>query len=84
MGLYLTLNFLGFPVETIVTSLGLVTLSLSLGAKDLAADIIAGLFLLFEKSFLVGDIVEINGKRATVIEVGLRSTKLMLPWYPLN
>lgn len=80
MGLYLTLNFLGFPVETIVTSLGLVTLSLSLGAKDLAADIIAGLFLLFEKSFLVGDIVEINGKRATVIEVGLRSTKLMLPY----
>ena len=74
MGLYLTLNFLGFPVETIVTSLGLVTLSLSLGAKDLAADIIAGLPEEDEKVF-TDTLSEIIGLGADNITIHTLSVK---------
>ena len=75
-GMYMIFGYFGFPVGTIVASLGLVSLALSLGAKDLASDIIAGLFILFERTFKVGDIVEINGKRGTILEVGIRSTQM--------
>ena len=77
--LYLALHYLGFPIGTVVGSLSITTLALSLGAKDLAADILAGLSIVFERTFKVGDIVEINGNRGTVQEIGVRSTKLIVP-----
>ena len=77
--LYLILHYLGFPIGTVVGSLSITTLALSLGAKDLAADILAGLSIVFERTFKVGDIVEINGNRGTVQEIGVRSTKLIVP-----
>lgn len=77
--LYLILHYLGFPIGTVVGSLSIVSLALSLGARDLAADILAGLSIVFERTFQVGDIVEINGKRGTVQEIGMRSTKLIVP-----
>lgn len=77
--LYLILHYLGFPIGTVVGSLSITTLALSLGAKDLAADILAGLSIVFERTFQVGDIVEINGNRGKVQEIGVRSTKLIVP-----
>lgn len=77
--LYLILHYLGFPIGTVVGSLSIASLALSLGAKDLAADILAGLSIVFERAFQVGDIVEINGKQGTVQEIGMRSTKLIVP-----
>ena len=77
--LYFSLGYLGFPVSTIVASLGIVSLALSLGAQDLVADIIAGLFIVFEGSFHVGDYITINGTRGRVREIGVRSTKLITP-----
>ena len=74
--IYLSLQYLGFPMDTIIASLGLVSLALSLGARDLAADIISGLFIMLERSFSVGDRVIINGDAGTVLEIGVRSTKL--------
>lgn len=77
--LYLIMHYLGFPIGTVVGSLSIASLALSLGAKDLAADILAGLSIVFERSFQVGDIVEINGRQGTVQEIGVRSTKLIVP-----
>ena len=77
--LYFSLGYLGFPVSTIVASLGIVSLALSLGAQDLVADIIAGLFIVFEGSFHVGDYITIDGTRGMVREIGVRSTKLITP-----
>ena len=78
--LYFSLGYLGFPVSTIVASLGIVSLALSLGAQDLVADIIAGLFIVFEGSFHVGDYITINDTRGMVREIGVRSTKLITPY----
>ena len=76
--MYFALGYMGVPTETIVASLGIVSLALSLGARDLIADILAGVAILIEKSFEVGDIVEINGKRGTVLEIGVRMTRLKM------
>ncbi|MBR3227814.1 MAG: mechanosensitive ion channel family protein, partial [Erysipelotrichaceae bacterium] len=40
-------------------------------------DIIAGIFIVFEGEFRVGDIVTINNFRGTVMDIGLRTTKIL-------
>jgi len=73
----LILGAWGVDTGTIIASAGVVTLVVGLGAQSLVADIVAGLFIVFEGDFQVGDIVIINGWRGTVREIGIRTTKLV-------
>ena len=41
------------------------------------ADIIAGIFIIFENEYSVGEIVSIDGFRGTVSEIGIRATKIL-------
>lgn len=75
--LYYSLGFVGVDSRTILTSLGLVSLALSFGAQKLIADIIAGISIVFEGDFQVGDVVDIGGYRGVVQEIGVRSTKII-------
>lgn len=43
----------------------------------MVADILAGITIVFEGEFQVGDIIEIEGFRGTVQEIGVRTTKLI-------
>ena len=47
-------------------------LVLSLGAQSIVKDIIAGVFLLFERQFYVGDYVKISGYEGTVTSIAMR------------
>ena len=73
---YFALYDLGFKPDTLLASLGLISFAISLGAKDLITDIIAGLSIVFEGDYQVGDIIEIAGYRGEVLEIGVRTTKL--------
>ena len=77
--LILSLYYLGLLNAGVIASMGLGSLALSLGAKDLIADILAGTFIVFEETLRVGDIVEYNGRTGTVRNVGIRSTTLEIP-----
>jgi small conductance mechanosensitive channel len=72
-----SLIFLGVNTTAIFASAGIVGLAISIGAKDMIADIFAGIFIVFEGEFRTGDIVDIKGFRGTVEEIGLRTTKVM-------
>jgi small conductance mechanosensitive channel len=71
------LIYVGVNTTAILASAGIVGLAISIGAKDLIADILAGIFIVFEGEFRTGDIVEIGGYRGTVEEIGVRTTKVM-------
>lgn len=73
---YFALSTFGVDTSTLVTSAGILTLIVGLGAQSLVSDILAGLFIVFEGEFQVGDIVTIDGYRGTVIEIGVRTTKV--------
>ena len=75
--LYFSFGYLGFDTRSILASVGFVTLALSIGSRDLVADILAGLTIVFEGEYQVGDMIEINGYRGQVQEIGVRSTKLI-------
>ena len=71
------LLYIGVNATTILASAGIAGLGLSIGAKDLISDVLAGMSIVFEGEFRTGDIVEINGFRGTVEEIGVRTTKIM-------
>ena len=73
----LVLKACGVDTTALVASVGVLTLVVGLGAQPLIADIIAGIFIIFEDEYHVGEIVTINDFRGTVMEIGIRSTKLI-------
>lgn len=74
IGIVWCLSAIGINLSTIFASLGILTLVIGFAAESLIADIITGIFLVFEDEFSVGDIVEINGFRGTVESIGVRVT----------
>ena len=74
--LYYCFALLGVDTGTLLASAGIVGLMISLGAQKLVADVLAGLLIIFEGEFRVGDIVMIGDFRGTVIEIGIRTTKI--------
>lgn len=75
--LYFSLEALGFDTRTLLASLGILSLALSLGSKDLVADLLSGVTLVFSDEYQIGDIVEIGGFRGRVSEIGVRTTTLV-------
>lgn len=67
----------GVNTATLLASVGILGLVVGLGAQSLIADIIAGVFIVFEGEYQVGDIVVIDGWRGTVEEIGIRTTKII-------
>ncbi|MBO4552277.1 MAG: mechanosensitive ion channel family protein [Candidatus Methanomethylophilaceae archaeon] len=71
------LSTMGVDTSVLIASAGIAGLVIGLGAQSLIADIIAGIFIVFEGEFRVGDIVVIDGWRGTVQEIGMRTIKIM-------
>ncbi len=76
IALYLCFAMLGVDTKTLLASAGILSLVIGLGAQSLVSDILAGIFIIFEGEFRVGDIVTIDGWRGTVLEIGIRTTKI--------
>ena len=75
--IYYSLSYLGVDTNAILASVGVIGIGVSMGARDLIADIFAGVSMIFEGEYQVGDIVNIDGYRGMVQEVGVRSTRLV-------
>ena len=75
--LYYAFDYVGLSMSTYIASLGAASLALSIGAQGMVADILAGALIVFEHQFQVGDIVEVEGYRGRVLEIGVRSTRLL-------
>lgn len=74
--IYYGLSKFGVNTKTLLASAGILSLMVSLGAKDMVSDILAGFFIIFECSYRVGDYVEIGSWGGVVTEIGLRTTKV--------
>jgi len=70
------LAVLGWNVSPLLAGAGILGVALGFGAQTLVRDVIAGFFILTENQFGVGDVVEIDGKAATVEALSVRCTTL--------
>ena len=77
VAILLILSAFGVDGRTLLASAGILGLVIGLGAQSLIADIIAGVFIVFEGDFEVGDIVVVDNWRGEVQEIGIRTTKII-------
>lgn len=70
------LSILGVNVTAILASLGIIGLIIGFGAQSLIEDIITGIFIIFEGSYEVGDIIILDDFRGTVKNIEVRTTTI--------
>ncbi len=70
------LSVWGVNTTALVAGAGILALVIGLGAQSLIADILAGIFIVFEGEYVVGDIVVIDGWRGKIVNIGIRTTQL--------
>ena len=75
-GSLLVLQSLGINVVSLMAGLGLGGVALALAAKDSAGNILAYINLMLDRPFSVGDWICFKDMEGTVMEVGLRSSKI--------
>ncbi len=84
----LVLGELGVNLAPIIASAGVLGVALGFGAQNLVKDFIAGIGIILEDQYGVGDVVDLGEAIGTVEAVGLRITRLRdahgVVWYVRN
>jgi len=70
------LQEIGLNVTAVVTGAGVAGLAVGFGAQKLVRDVITGFFILLEDQFSMGDTITAGGQTGTVVEMGMRITRL--------
>jgi small conductance mechanosensitive channel len=65
-----------FNLTAFITGLGIIGFTVGFALKDISENFIAGLMLLLQRPFELGDIVEIDDFRGRVTDVSLRATEM--------
>lgn len=68
------LREVGTDITPFLTGAGIAGVALGFGAQSLVKDLLAGIFILTEEHFRVGDVVEIASKSGVVEKINLRTT----------
>lgn len=72
----MALQVFSVPLTSILTVTGMLGLAVGFGAQKLVKDVIAGFFTALENQYSVGEYVTIGTITGTVVELGMRVTKL--------
>ncbi len=73
-GVLVALVVMGINPAALIASLGLVSVGLGFGLKDVIENFIAGLILIFQRPFVVGDVVVLGDVEGLVEDVRVRDT----------
>lgn len=77
LGLMVLLNAVGVEIAPLLTALGVGGLAVALALQDTLGNFFAGVHLLLEKPFTIGDYVRLeSGEEGTITDVGWRTTRL--------
>jgi small-conductance mechanosensitive channel len=76
IAVFMILSELGINIAPVLAGAGVVGIALGFGAQSLVKDIIAGLFIIMENQYRVGDVVKVADVAGLVEGVNLRRTVL--------
>lgn len=77
LGLATVMAQFGFDIVSLVAGLGIVGLAVGFAAQSTLANFIAGITILVEQSFQVGDWIRIDDKEGRVVLISLRTTHIL-------
>ncbi len=76
IALIMVLSELNIDVAAMIATAGVAGLAIGFGAQTFVKDVISGIFLLFDDTIHVGDMVKIGGEEGTVEFIGIRLIKV--------
>ena len=71
------LDHIGINTTSIIASLGIVGLTIGFAARDALSNTISGLFIFWDRPFVIGDLVEIGDNYGRVENITMRSTRVV-------
>lgn len=76
LGAIAALQQVNFNVTSFVAGLGIIGFTLGFAFQDIAKNFVAGVLLLLQQPFDIGDAIEVAGYTGTVTDIEIRSTTL--------
>jgi len=77
VGLVMALSNVGVNIGALLGTLGIGGIAFALAAQDTVKNIFGAFTILTDKPFTIGDTVRIDSFEGTIVDVGVRSTKMM-------
>ncbi len=77
LGFLISFQFLGIDLTSLAVIFGLLSVGIGFGLQNITANFISGLIIMFERPINVGDRVEVSGIEGDVMEISIRSTKIL-------
>jgi len=71
-----TLHQLGIDLGLLLGAAGILSVAIGFASQTSASNVISGIFLIAERPFVIGDILEVDGKVGEVVSIDLLSVKL--------
>ena len=76
LGFIIGLVLAGIPLNNLNLFVGALGVGIGFGLQSLISNLISGIIIAFEKPIYVGDIIEVEGSRGRVTDIGIRATKV--------
>ena len=70
--LFIAENVFNFKVTTLIAGAGVAAMAVAFAAQNTIANIFGALALISDRPFTIGDMISFNGKRGSVVAIGLR------------
>lgn len=76
IGLLIALDTIGIDMGGLIAGLGIAGFTLGFALQDVAKNFVAGILLLIQQPFEIGDAIEVTGFSGTVQNISLRTTEM--------
>lgn len=76
ISILLILEVVGAKITVLIFGSTAILVGLGFGLQDIFKDVVSGLFLLFEGSIKIGDVIEADGEVGKVVDINLRSSEI--------
>ncbi len=74
--LLVILKIFGADLKVVLGAAGVLSLAVGFAAQTSVSNLISGLFMIFEKPFVVGDLIEVSGVKGEVLSIDLLSMRI--------
>lgn len=76
IGTFIFVAELGYDLSGLVTGLGIGSVVIALAAQDLAKNLFGGFAILTDKTFVIGDTIQVGETQGTIEDIGFRTTRV--------
>jgi small-conductance mechanosensitive channel len=79
IGALVILQNIGIDVTALVAGLGIGGIAIALAVQNILGDLFSSFSIVFDKPFIVGDVIKVNGLTGTIESIGIKTSRMRSP-----